>query len=327
MELRGCLPDVVSYSIIINGYCQLGELERVLKLVNEMRMKGLKPMLLTFNSIILLMCKSGKVADAERVLREMIDGYCKTGKLREAFFWHNEMVEKGMSPNVVTYAASLMAFDMEVTGFHPDAITYTTLMDAYCMMEDGERLLKWMLEKGIMPNATTYNSLMKHYCIRSNIRASTEIYREMCAQNVIPDSNTCNILIKGHSKARNLKEAWYLHKEMVAKGFGLTGSSYNALIKGFMKKKKYGEAKELFDEMRSKGFIADQELLSFFLDKNYDAGNVGTALELCDEVVERFLDELHSRAAKVEYETMTMKQRGLPGKFRKKRTSRDAVIL
>ncbi|KAL6294642.1 hypothetical protein ACE6H2_002784 [Prunus campanulata] len=106
-----------------------------------------------------------------------------------------------------------------VAGPHPDTVTYTTLMDAYCkiremakahsvlremlhrglqpivvtfnvlvngfcmsgMLEDGERLLKWMLEKGIVPNVGTYNSLMKQYCIRNNMRTTTDMYRSMCA--------------------------------------------------------------------------------------------------------------------------------------------------
>ncbi|KAJ6771289.1 MITOCHONDRIAL GROUP I INTRON SPLICING FACTOR CCM1 [Salix koriyanagi] len=72
-QLRGNAPDVVSYSTVINGYCRGGELQKVLKLIQEMQMKGLKPNLYTYNSIILLLCKSGKVDDAEKVLREMIN--------------------------------------------------------------------------------------------------------------------------------------------------------------------------------------------------------------------------------------------------------------
>lgn len=57
------------------------------------------------------------------------------------------------------------------------------------MLEDGERLLKWMLEKGIVPNAGTYNSLMKQYCIRNNMRTTTDMYRSMRAGGVMPEQH------------------------------------------------------------------------------------------------------------------------------------------
>ncbi|GMY26109.1 pentatricopeptide repeat-containing protein At1g05670, mitochondrial [Fagus crenata] len=328
MELRGCMPDVVTYGTILSGYCHVGELKKVLKLIEEMEIKGLKPNPYTYNSIILLLCKTGKVVEAEKVFREMmnrgiipdnvvyttlVDGFCKMGNVPTA------------SGNLVQ-AVNLVK-EMEMVGFHPDTITYTTLMDAYCkmgemakahellremldrglqptivtfnvlmngfcmsgMLDDGERLLKWMLEKGIMPNATTYNSLMKQYCIRNNMRATTEIYRCMSVQGVMPDCNTYNILIKGHCKARNMKEAWFLHREVVEKGFDLTASSYSALIKGFYKRKKFMEARELFEEMRKQGLTAEKEIYNIFVDMNFEEGNMEITLELCDEAIEKCL--------------------------------------
>ncbi|KAK0574708.1 hypothetical protein LWI29_027793 [Acer saccharum] len=318
MELRGFIPDVVSYSTIINGYCHLGELQRVLKLIEEMQVKGLKPNSFTYNSIILLLCDTGKVVEAKNVLREMMN----QGIIPDNVIYTTLM--DGCCN--ITQAMKLME-DMRVAGFHPDTYTYTTLMDAYCksgemvkahellremldkglqptvvtfnvlmngfcmsgMLEDGERLLKWMLEKGIIPNATTYNCLMKQHCIRNNMRATTAFYKGMCAQGIVPDSNTYNILIKGHSKARNMKEAWFLHREMVGKGFTLTAASYNALIKGFLKRKKFLEARDLFEEMRREGLVAEREIYNFFVDVNFEEGNMETTLELCDEAIEQFL--------------------------------------
>ncbi|KAF2299561.1 hypothetical protein GH714_038152 [Hevea brasiliensis] len=192
MESQKIVPDFVAYTALICGLSQTGKMVEAERLFNEMLKKELEPDEVTYTAFI--------------------DGYCKSaGNILQAIRLMEEMQEAGM---------------------YPDTITYTTLMDAYCKTGEmvkahgllqGERPLKWMLEKGIMPNATTYNSIMKQYCVRNNMRTTTEIYRDMCAQGVIPDSNTYNILIKGHCKARNMKEAWFLHKEMVEKGFNLTG--------------------------------------------------------------------------------------------------------
>lgn len=77
------------------------------------------------------------------------------------------------------------------------------------MLEGGQKLLTWMLEKGMMPNATTHNSLMKQYCIRNDMRSAIETYRGMGQLGVLPDANSYNIMIRGHCKVRNMKEAWF----------------------------------------------------------------------------------------------------------------------
>ncbi|VVA27693.1 PREDICTED: pentatricopeptide [Prunus dulcis] len=69
-------------------------------------------------------------------------------------------------------------------GLQPTVATFNVLMNGFCMsgmLEDGERLLKWILANVIVPNAGTYNSLMKPYCIRNNMRTTTDMYRSMCA--------------------------------------------------------------------------------------------------------------------------------------------------
>ncbi|KAK3027862.1 hypothetical protein RJ639_041496 [Escallonia herrerae] len=313
MELRGCVSDVVGYSTVINGYCHAGEFQTMLRILEDMQMKSLKPNAFTLNSIILLLCKTGKVVDAERVFREMrcrgiepdtvvyttlIDGLCKIGDVKAAYRLFNMMQSQNIVPDIITFTALILGlcqtgnigeanklFDGLLSrGLEPDDVTYTVLIDG--MLEDGERLLKWMLEKGIMPNATTYNSLLKQYCITKNMNATTEIYWRMHGQGVMPNDNTYNILIRGHCKARNMKEAWFLHKEMIEKGFKLSVESYNALIKGFLKRKKYVEATELFKEMRKEGLVADRELYNIFVDMNYDDGNLDMTLDLCDEAVE-----------------------------------------
>ncbi|CAL8994408.1 unnamed protein product [Prunus brigantina] len=90
-------------------------------------------------------------------------------------------------------------------------------MNGFCMsgmLEDGERLLKWMLEKGIVPNVATYNSLMKQYCIRNNMRTTTDMYRkfadarelfeEMRRHGVVADRETYSIFVDMNYEEGNM---------------------------------------------------------------------------------------------------------------------------
>ncbi|KAF9591959.1 hypothetical protein IFM89_010406 [Coptis chinensis] len=217
----------------------------------------------------------------------MMHALCKLERVEEALALFGEMESKGCGPDVVSYSTVIDGYCH--LGELQKALELVREMRVKGMLEDGERLLSWMLEKGIMPNATTYNSLMKQYCIGNNMKATTKVYRGMCGQGVVPNNNTYNILIEGHSKARNMKEACYFHSEMVGKGFGLRASSYNALIRGLLKKKRMEEARKLFEQMRTEGLVADKEIYNIFLDLNYDEGNMQMTLELCDEAIEKCL--------------------------------------
>ncbi|BAT75222.1 hypothetical protein VIGAN_01305200 [Vigna angularis var. angularis] len=173
----------------------------------------------------------------------------------------------------------------------PTIVAFNVLMIGFClsgMVEDGERVTKWIFKKGTRPNATTFNFLLKQYYIRNNMCVITEIYKKMYAQGVIPDNNSYNILIKGRCKGRNMKDAWFLHKEMVETGFSLTATSYNALIKAFCKKKIFVEAKKLF-EMRTQGFVAKKEIYDIYVDANYEERKWENTVELCDEAIVKCL--------------------------------------
>ncbi|XP_047177027.1 pentatricopeptide repeat-containing protein At1g05670, mitochondrial-like [Vigna umbellata] len=173
------------------------------------------------------------------------------------------MVEKGLTPNVVTYTtlvdglckrgevdiANELLLEMSEKGLQPNVCTYIALINGLCKVGNIEQAIKIMEEMdltGFYPDTITYT-------LWTLIGCSKMIYKRMYAQGVMPDNNTYNILIKGHCKARNRKEAWFLHNEMVEERFSLTVASYDALIKGFCKRK-FVQAKKLF-EMKLKALL------------------------------------------------------------------------
>ncbi|KAI3864826.1 hypothetical protein MKW92_019390 [Papaver armeniacum] len=282
MITKGLKPNPFTYNSIVVLLCKngkAGEMKKAFSLHNKMVQMGLTPNIVTYTALVDGLCKRGEVETANELLQEMcgkglqlntctfnslINGLCKAGNIKQAIKMMEDMELAKLYPDIITYTTLIDAYCK--AGEMPTIVTFNVLMNGFCMLgmlEDGKRLLNWMLEKGIKPNATTYNSLMKH--------------------------NTYNILIKGHSKARNMKEACYLHGEMVGKGFSLRATSYNSFIKGLYKKKKFAEARKLFEEMRREGLAVDREIYNIFLDLNYDDGNVETTLELCDEAIEKSL--------------------------------------
>ncbi|KAJ4866679.1 Pentatricopeptide repeat-containing protein [Raphanus sativus] len=129
------LPDLVTYHILMDGYCRKGETRKAAMLLREGITKmGLKPRHLTYNILMEGYCKEGNLKGAgnvriqmekERRLRMnvasynvLLQGYSQKGKMEEANRLLNEMLEKGLIPNRITY--EIVKAEMVDKGFVPD---------------------------------------------------------------------------------------------------------------------------------------------------------------------------------------------------------------
>ncbi|XP_059295663.1 pentatricopeptide repeat-containing protein At1g63130, mitochondrial-like [Lycium ferocissimum] len=72
MKQKGIPPDIVIYNSIINGLCKFGQCEKVKTLFSEMENLNIYPNVGTF-PCDRWTCKEGKVEDAEKLIKHMID--------------------------------------------------------------------------------------------------------------------------------------------------------------------------------------------------------------------------------------------------------------
>ncbi|MQL73036.1 hypothetical protein Taro_005388 [Colocasia esculenta] len=115
-----CNPNVVIYSMLIDGFCKEGSMADALELLKEMKNVGISPNAITYNTLINGFCRSGDTSMAFQLLTKMatfgdcckpdvvtystiINGLCNTGFLEEALSVVEEMNAQGISPNLVTY--------------------------------------------------------------------------------------------------------------------------------------------------------------------------------------------------------------------------------
>ncbi|CDP01618.1 unnamed protein product [Coffea canephora] len=64
----GFVPDENTYSHLANGYMTLGDVERILKLYYEMEYRSLSPCSAFLNSLIIALCRHGRVREADEFL-------------------------------------------------------------------------------------------------------------------------------------------------------------------------------------------------------------------------------------------------------------------
>ncbi|KAE8707408.1 putative pentatricopeptide repeat-containing protein [Hibiscus syriacus] len=211
-----------------NGLCRKGALNEAISLLNGVAEEGMKPDVVTYNTLICGLCKSAKVAEAKIFLHKMvneglkpdgfaynavIDGYCKLGMIQNADKILNDAIFKG---------------------FIPDEFTYCSLINGLC--RDGTilqalQLMNEMLGNGCSPSIWTYNvvinGLCKMGCVSDannllndailKVDNAVEILNQMWNYGVIPDVITYNSVLNGLCKTSKSEDVMGTFKTMMEK--------------------------------------------------------------------------------------------------------------
>jgi pentatricopeptide repeat protein len=118
MPKQGCLPNMFSYTILIDGLCKKGQIEKAIDFIDDMISKGYQPDVMTCNIIINGLCKKGEIDEAMNILDDMISkglqpdvrtysiiisGLCRKDEIEKAIDLLDDMISKGYQPNIVIY--------------------------------------------------------------------------------------------------------------------------------------------------------------------------------------------------------------------------------
>ncbi|RZC47665.1 hypothetical protein C5167_040647 [Papaver somniferum] len=231
MEGIGVLADIEMYSILIHGLCQAGKLEDARKLFIEIPNKGLTPNVVTYNTMIKGLCCNKMLADADALIIEM--------------------EEKGCLPNARTYDTIINGF---LTAKEPGkALRFLRQMRERNLsprkVDHGFCLLGEIIKRGYHPDTVTFNTLIKGLCIKGGIEPAFKLFAEMTHTGIRPDAYTCNALIHGLCKTGEVGLAIQLKIKMVKWNCRPNDVSYSVILDALCKGELVDEAVILFSEM------------------------------------------------------------------------------
>jgi pentatricopeptide repeat protein len=227
MPAKNILPNVVTYSTMVDGYAKAGRLEEALGLFNEMKFLAIRLDRVSYNTLLSIYAKLGRFEEALNVCKEMescgikkdavtynalLGGYGKQGKYDDVRKKFEEMKAENVSPNLLTYSTLIDVFSkgglykeaMEVfgefkhAGLKADVVLYSALIDALCkngLVESAVSLLDEMTKEGIRPNVVTYNSIIDAFgrsaaieCLVDTAAGTGERHTEPASQMVFEDA-------------------------------------------------------------------------------------------------------------------------------------------
>ncbi|XP_059303573.1 pentatricopeptide repeat-containing protein At1g52640, mitochondrial [Lycium ferocissimum] len=245
------MPNVKTYSILIRGWGELGEVANAQKLFDEMLERGCSVDLLAYNSIL--------------------DSLCKAGKMDEAFNFFMKMKSIGLIPDAFTYSIFIHGY-CSVNDIHsvfrvldqmrryklvPNVFTYNCIIKKLCKtnkVDEVYQLIDEMISGGVRPDCWSYNTILASHCDHNEANLALRLISRMEKNDCLPDKHTYNMLLKMLIRVGRFDRVEKVWESMEDRKFYPSVSTYAVMVHGLCQKKgKLEEACKYFETMIDEG--------------------------------------------------------------------------
>nr|GEY96673.1 hypothetical protein [Tanacetum cinerariifolium] len=148
MHERGIVPNLVTYTSLINGLCLVGRLEEAFMLFDEIQNHGISPNINTYSTLINSLWKNKKGKEAS-ILLEKMEGL---GMVRDIV----------LSTSIIDDAGDLLR-QMTVGGLELDGVAYNLVITRFLRFNETKIALSYlerMLDAGFYANGFTKSILL-----------------------------------------------------------------------------------------------------------------------------------------------------------------------
>merc|ERR1719261_843682 len=181
-------PDIVTYSTIVKGFCNVGNLDRALLVLNDMK-------------------ASGRHAPDEVMYNSLLGGCAKEHRPDEALQLLNDMRKSNVAPS--NYTLSML---VKLMG------RCRRINQASTLLEDISK------EYGLKINSQVYTCLIQGFFNAGQAGKALALHEKILKEGLVPDSMTYTVLVRGCvqggllDKAVELVKSAYGHGPTTIKG-------------------------------------------------------------------------------------------------------------
>ncbi|GAB4826638.1 hypothetical protein Ancab_033533 [Ancistrocladus abbreviatus] len=253
-------PGFSTYSSVLDGACEVGNLELIEMVMHIMSKKKLMPVPLSseYDDVIRKFSDLGKTyaagmlfkrAEVEGVILKgttlgcLLRAFSEGRRVKEAMSLYSMILQKG----VVLGKSSYQAFADVLCQENPS--------------EEVNKILIDLIRKGVSPCASEILKFMTLHCRNSRWQEAEDLLNVILEQGFLPDSSCCHSLVKHYCCCGHIESAISLHRKLEKLGAVLDVKAYNQLLRGLFAVKRVEEAVKLFDYMRSKNVVSSGSFL------------------------------------------------------------------
>ncbi|XP_047051418.1 pentatricopeptide repeat-containing protein At1g52640, mitochondrial [Lolium rigidum] len=245
---------------------------------------GFHPTLADFHSLLFALSHNGLVEHAETFFRESATSFDVSAKTYTILISGWAVVEKPES-------AQKLFDEMVERGVEPDVPAYNALIDALCRGGDiarAEEHLKDMQQsRGLVPDAATYGPFIRAACASKDARASLRVLDRMRTHDLTPNVFTYNAIIRLLCELGEIEEAYNILGEIIARGEKPDVWSYNTLLNTHCKKNEVNKALRVIARMDKGLCVPDRHSYNMLLKMLIGIGRIDKAVEIWDGMEER----------------------------------------
>lgn len=210
---RMSLKNVVTWTLLIAGYAQQGQIVVAHELLLQMQQEGVPPNKITYASI-LQGCTSPAALELGKKVHEyiiqsgyennlwvvnaLITMYCKCGGLEEA----RKLFEGLPYRDVVSWTAMVTGYaqqgfhneaidlfqEMQQQGIKPDKMTFTSVLTACsspALLEHGKKFHQQLVQAGYILDVYLQSALVSMYAKCGSMEDAQQVFDQMSERNVV----------------------------------------------------------------------------------------------------------------------------------------------
>ncbi|PSS09446.1 Pentatricopeptide repeat-containing protein [Actinidia chinensis var. chinensis] len=257
-EKKQFVLDLWGYNICIHAFGCWGDLGMSLSLFREMKERSqgsdgsFGPDLCTYNSLIHILCLTGKVKDA-LVVWEDLKG---SGHEPDAFTYR--IIIQGCCKSYWIDNATKIFSEMQYSGFCPDTVVYNSILDGLLKarrLTEACQLFEKMVEDGVRASCWTHNILIDGLFKNGRAAAGYTLFCDLKKKGQFVDGITYSIVILCLCREGQLEEALQLVEEMEARGFVVDLVTITSLLIGLHRQGRWDCMERLMKHTRDSNLV------------------------------------------------------------------------
>nr|GEV33170.1 hypothetical protein [Tanacetum cinerariifolium] len=244
--------------------------------------------------------------DKVKTFTQVINSFCKKGKVKEAFEVFEMMSMVKCDPNINTYNCLLkglcyvgrveeayeMLFKIKKCS-RPDVYSYTAVMDGFCKVgrsDEALELLNEAIEMRLNPSIVSYNTIFNGYFKEGRPMEGFSLLERMKEQNCVPDYVSYSTLLHGLLQWGEFRAGVVVFNEMLDVGFEADERMMNTLLRGVCRRSRDEKellinAYQVFDEMCKRGCDIDPCAYELMIEAFCNGNEMDKAyLNLCEMI-------------------------------------------
>ncbi|KAJ6807854.1 pentatricopeptide repeat-containing protein-like [Iris pallida] len=241
-----------TYNTLIDLYGKAGRLKDASEAFREMLRSGVEPDAITFNTMINICGSHGDLSEAETLLRKM-----EERRIRPDTKTYNVFMSLYASIDV----SGLLRYYRRITecGLRPDVVSYRIVLQVLCgkkLVREAEEVIDEVMKSGACVDEQTLPVVMKMYVDQGLLEKAVVFLEKHCYGRNISSQNYAAI-IDVYAEKGFWKEAEDVFIGDKNRGRKKDVTEYNVMLKAYGKAKLYEKALSLFESMSDSGSWPD----------------------------------------------------------------------